>query len=434
MTTLNSYTPHSPTESPYPSTATPDEIRRARRLLDASKLRILKTPCFSSYSSLASCGSTIITTAVTTAETDGWNVSYNPHLVIDFAKAGPAYVNMLILHETFHKAYGHCSQKGFLASLPKEDQDAIAWALDCFVNTALHHLDEERMSFLPEGKKEPFVKFPDWCVLPRVDMRKKSTAQIFRWLKDQPDAAIGWGSMDKHARPAPSQQGGSNVPSNVDVLVKKEIIAGSLRDAMLNRTAGRGLGSVAGDLLGKLTAPKVRYTNLIRDWLKTTTVPGAGFSSWARTDRRALASGRYLPGSVRRQGGVLCVQVDVSASDWHEIPKFMSEIQGLIEEMRPTEVHVLQTDMIVQRHDVLKGRKLQDVERIPLQGGGGTDLREGFRYLQEKGIKVDAVVTMTDGYTEFPSSELAPMRTLWVVSTRDIQSPIGTTVFLDTSD
>lgn len=439
MTTVSvPYTPRAPSKFPYPPTATPDEVHRARKLLDACKLRILRTSVFSTYSSLASCGETIITTGVDTAETDGWNVLYNPHLVIDFAKAGPAYLNMLVLHETFHKAFGHCDPKGFLTRVDKDDQQLVEWALDCFVNTALHHLDEERRSKAPDGAASaPFVRFPDWCIQPRVEMRKKSTAQIFRWLKDQPPSSDQGGSMDTHVRRvANSAKGAANkpVPPNLAAIVKKELISGALRDAMLGRAAGTGVGSAAGDLLGKLTAPRIKYTSLIRDWLRTTNVPGAGFASWARTDRRALATGRYLPGSVRREGGVLCVQVDVSASDWHEIPKFMSEIQGLIEEMKPKEVHVLQTDTVVQRHDVLNGRRLQDVERINLQGRGGTNLCEGFRYLQEKKIKVDAVITMTDGYTGFPSPELAPMRTLWVISTQGLQSPIGTTVFLDTSD
>jgi predicted metal-dependent peptidase len=64
------------------------------------------------------------------------------------------------------------------------------------------------------------------------------------------------------------------------------------------------------------------------------------------------------------------------------------------------------------------------------KGGGGTDVREMFEYIERRGLNPQAVIVFTDGYTPWPKTLSYP--TLWCISTKGLRAPVGETLYVPT--
>lgn len=151
--------------------------------------------------------------------------------------------------------------------------------------------------------------------------------------------------------------------------------------------------------------------------------------SWSKPNRR-YAPEFYMPvmDGVGSMGEVV-IQVDISGSvSRQEIAHYNGHMKRIVEQCRPNKVHVIYTDTEVQHHDTFDSP--EDVE-IVFHSGGGTDMRAGFEYIDQKGIEPEVVVTLTDGYTPFPDALDVP--SVWCISS-DVESPVGTNVHFDMHD
>jgi predicted metal-dependent peptidase len=148
--------------------------------------------------------------------------------------------------------------------------------------------------------------------------------------------------------------------------------------------------------------------------------------TWSRPNRRFLGSGLYLPGPKREGAGEVAIAVDCSGSIGNRtLSLFGAEVASLIEESHPERVHVLYFDSRVQQVDVFEFG--QSIELTP-KGGGGTDFRPVFAYLEEHGIEPHAVVFLTDLCGTFPEDE--PRWPVIWASTEQNQAPFGATVYM----
>ena len=105
-------------------------------------------------------------------------------------------------------------------------------------------------------------------------------------------------------------------------------------------------------------------------------------------------------------------------------------MKRIIEQCRPSKVHVIYTDTEVQMHQEFE--KPEDVQ-IEFHSGGGTDMEAGLRYLEAKGIEPEVVVTLTDGYDSY-SDEAPPFDTVWCISSDQKGPPYGHKVHFDLED
>jgi predicted metal-dependent peptidase len=128
--------------------------------------------------------------------------------------------------------------------------------------------------------------------------------------------------------------------------------------------------------------------------------PGMGDDyTYDRPSRRsASVPGAILP-SLRRRPPRVCVVVDTSGSvSDAELGSALLEVAAIARALsgRRDLVTVLPCDA-----DAPLVHRLSDAHRIPLVGGGGTDLRAGFdRALR---TRPDVVVVLTDGQTPWPA-------------------------------
>jgi predicted metal-dependent peptidase len=152
-------------------------------------------------------------------------------------------------------------------------------------------------------------------------------------------------------------------------------------------------------------------------------------TSWARPNRR-YAPDFYMP---VRDGvgamGEIVIQVDISGSvSRQEIRCYNGHMKRIVEQCRPSKVHVIYTDTEVQKHEEFD--KPEDME-IQYHSGGGTHMPAGFKYIEEKGIDPEVFITLTDGYTGWDSEP--PFPTVHCISS-DCEAPYGTNIHFDLND
>lgn len=138
--------------------------------------------------------------------------------------------------------------------------------------------------------------------------------------------------------------------------------------------------------------------------------PGVGEDyRYGRPARRSAAlPGIVLP-SLRRRPPRVCVIVDTSGSVGDaELGSAILEIAAIARALggRPDLVSVISCDAAAHvTHPLCRA------ERIPLVGGGGTDLRTGFASALRASPGPDVIVALTDGQTDWPSIR-PPCRTV----------------------
>ncbi|PYY24928.1 MAG: hypothetical protein DMG62_00735 [Acidobacteria bacterium] len=149
--------------------------------------------------------------------------------------------------------------------------------------------------------------------------------------------------------------------------------------------------------------------------------------SWSPPNRRYIAAGLYLP-SVERSGvGEIVVAVDTSGSiSQKDLEQFAGEISAIAAEAEPEAIHVVYCDAAVQ-----SSQEFQDGESIRLEpkGGGGTDFRPVFAWVEENQLDPVCLIYLTDLCCHsFPEAPEYPV--LWVTKSRR-KAPFGETLRIE---
>ena len=129
----------------------------------------------------------------------------------------------------------------------------------------------------------------------------------------------------------------------------------------------------------------------------------------------------YLPGVTSEGVGEVAIAVDCSGSiHARQLGLFEAEVRSILAGQQPRLVHVLYFDAEVHRHETYRAG--QSIHLTPV-GGGGTDFRPCFRWLEEKGIHPETLVFLTDLCGTFP--EKAPGYPVIWASTETRPVPFG---------
>ena len=378
-----------------------DRIKKAH-------ISIMQHKTFCSYSGILACGKVKVNDDVSTAATNGWDVYYNPDFIEQYMKPDPE-LRFLILHEAQHKAYRHLQ---VWRALHDENAQLANIAADHFVNLSLVDMDAG----------EGFIKMPSVGVQPDPKYRGWSVKQIFEDLKANGEGQ-GQGDgegMDEHdwenamsGDPAKEQERANEI--------QRAIRQGEI---VRRKMAGKGAGNADG-VFGDLLQPKIDWKKVLREFI-TETCAGRDESSWRKPNRRFLSYDTYMPSMVGTTMTELVIGFDTSGSIFggNEMTMFVSEIKQIIEDIKPTKVHVIYWDTEVAGHQTFEEGQFA-VQDLKPKGGGGTDGSVLFKYLKENNINPQAIVQFTDGYVGDWGNTDVP--TLWAVSS-DLVAPFGTTI------
>lgn len=380
-----------------------DRIKKAH-------IAIMQHKEFCAYSGILACGKVEVSTKVPTAATNGWDVIYNPDFVEKVMSTDPK-LRLLVLHEAMHKAYRHMTVWKYLSKINPRLANI---AMDHFVNLSLTDTDAGN-GFLemPADGIQPTPKYRGWSVL-----------QIYTDLEqeDDPEQPDGPGRFDEHDFDGPDDE----APSEQEM--ENEIGRALRQGEMIRKQRSKGGAGDSDGLFGDLLAPKVDWRKALRDFI-TETCSGRDESSWSRPNRRFLADDVYMPTMMGVTLRELVVGFDTSGSIFggSEMTRFVSEISTIIEQVKPSKVHVIYWDTGIAGHQTFEDGQFA-VQDLKPKGGGGTDGAVLFKYLRKQKIKPDAIVQFTDGYVGSWGNTDVP--TLWVI-TSDIKAPWGTTIQLE---
>lgn len=343
--------------------------------------------------------------SVETAACDGTSIRYNPKFV---GKLPLSKVQGLIAHEVMHPAFLHHTRRG--------SRDKKKWNIACdyAINTILHNAGFD----LPNGR------------LLNPAYNGMTAEHIYTLLPDDPDDGGGGGGGDQDPggdggvddSPNSQNRGGSQSQQNHEEAEWKVAVAQAAHVA-------KQTGHLPGDIermMEELFEPVLPWRSILRRFM---TEKRNDDFSWKRGNRRFIAQGLYLPSRLSDDAmGEIVVCIDTSGSiSEKELTEFGSEIKGIIDEVRPSKVRVIYCDSRIAHIDEFGPN---DDLQFAAHGGGGTDFRPPFKWLEENQIVPRALVYLTDGYGPFPEQE-PDFPVMWVINNHDVTPPHGEHLVLE---
>lgn len=312
-----------------------------------------------------------------TAYTNGKDEVYGRAFV---DKLNDAELRFLVLHECYHKLYRHLTTWRWMY---EENAQAANQACDFVINVKL--VDDNTDNFATmtgELKKGCFdAKYRGW-----------DSAQVYADLKKN-GTGKGSGSgtgFDEHG-----WDDAQEMTAEERQELAREIDEAIRQGALMAGKVGSG-----GDRdLGELLQPQVDWREVLRDFV-TSTCAGSDYSTWRKPNRRYLGAGLYMPSGISERIGEIVVAIDTSGSiGGPQLSAFLSEVASIAETVNPEAVRLLYWDTRVCGDETYEGEEVQNiVTSTKPKGGGGTTVECVPQYLQDKQIKAQCVIVLTDGY------------------------------------
>jgi predicted metal-dependent peptidase len=331
-----------------------------------------------------------------TACTNGKRVQYSPAFVSDLTDEE---LKFLVAHECMHPMLEH--------NFRRQSRDPRKWniAADYVINQLL--VDEGIGKFIEGG-----------CLNKALyDAGGGMSEQIYTLLPESNDDGDGGG-------------GDGGVGGIGQDLEDGE---GTQQDQAQQAAEWRvkvAQAAQAAKMMGKLSAGMERLVDGILnptvDWREVLQRFVVKFKtddrSFSRPNRRFLSQGMYLPSRSGEVMGPIAFFIDCSGSvDDAQLAQMAAEVRTVHETLRPEKLHVVYFDSVVSHYDCFGP---DDDVKINFHGGGGTDVRAAFDYLDTEGHadEVLCAVVLTDGYTPYPEGANYPV--IWAMTT-DMQAPFG---------
>ena len=110
---------------------------------------------------------------------------------------------------------------------------------------------------------------------------------------------------------------------------------------------------------------------------------------------------------MREGVGEVAIAVDCSGSvSARQLRLFEAEVRSILEGQRPERVYVLYFDAAVHKVETYEAGQRVDLNPV---GGGGTEFGPCFEWLDERGIRPQTLVFLTDLYGSFPPVRSSPI-------------------------
>lgn len=365
------------------------------------------------------------TRSVPVAATDAKNIMINPDTYFKLPLPQRVFV---AAHEVVHNVYGdvellHRCQAA--DSVPMHDGTKMP-----FDNKAMQHAMDYRINALLVASKigelaaggllDKDMAGPNDSVL---DVYKK----VYKDLDDKgelggPDWG-GGGGFDIVLRPGastgqnPSQAASQRNQQQWQI----EVSTAQTLEQM------RSQGKMAGDLMRmfqEIIQPEVPWTEHIRGIFNRRV--GSGSYDWRRPDRRFIVRDLHLPSRSGHGAGWLVVWGDTSGSiGKRELEKYMGELGGIIEDVKPRRLTVLWCDANISHIDECEdATDLFKIRARGVGGGGGTSVMPVFDWIAQHTEAPDAFIGFTDCCVSFPP-QAPPYPIIWACVDETANAPWG---------
>lgn len=218
---------------------------------------------------------------------------------------------------------------------------------------------------------------------------------------------------------------GGTVDDHMDTEESEEKLAKRISDAM--EAAKKMAGYVPAaleDELGKLTAPKVSWQDIIRTRLLKARA-GNGRNDWTRFRARPMFSGLLVPKRKNYYAHFGCL-LDTSGSMSKDDMAFgLSQLASLDERSEGT---VVPADATIywDKSTKIKKANFEELAKVKIFGRGGTKYAEFFTDYEKNIGKCDFLIVITDGY--LLDSDIAEMKhpgvdVIWLITSGSSFNP-----------
>ena len=348
---------------------------------------------------------------IKTLRTNGKVVEYNPKFVKKVYEGNKSEVPLLFFHEYIHIFLGHP-----LRYDPKRHTDNEAFQKAC---------DYAANAIIREAK----LRVPPYFYY-EFAYHNMAVQEIYDLIADTNDNSF---NSDTHGEVAESPDV-KNDDDKCDDPCKGQSSTGNKRQEALeehDRQMQSDMQSaiMAGHMnkeLARIVEEMFRTENNWRDILASAMQVAVGMEEYSyRTVNRRYSNGDFIyPGMYSEETQVIAVFVDTSGSiDKDTLERMTGDIVGIAEDVGPERMIVLP---ISTRVNGVIDFELGDEYKLNLKGGGGTDFRPGFKWLEDNDVEPDVVVYLTDGYcSRYPEEPEYPV--IWVVwqDDRPVTFPFG---------
>lgn len=388
------------------------------QLIQKDHVALMKDPKYCLYSGVIMIGKTEVKDDVPTACTDGRNTYYGRDFM---AKLASNKRKGVILHENLHKAFRHTT---VWKHLYKENATLANMACDFVINLMIMDGVNESFVSLPENALlDPKYKGMDAGTVYRLLKEEAKGGKIHvktvgdQEGKDVPVVEVGNG-LDEH-----DWEGAEGMSTEEKETLAKDIDQALRQGAIL---AGKMSANVPREISDVLQA-KVDWRDALREFV-TSFCMDKDESTWRRPSRRWIGQDVYMPSMIGESVGRIVIGIDMSGSiGQEEVGQFLGEVQNICERVKPEGIDLLYWDTRVCQHEKYEQDQLDNLlSSTKPRGGGGTDPQCIVDYMNDKKIKAECAVILTDGYVcSWGEGWSCP--TLWGITT-GVVSDIGKTV------
>lgn len=358
-----------------------------------------------------------------TGATDGMNIWLDEDF-LDKLKLPEAV--FLVCHEIGHSMWAHMARaKNYMdAGFDGEPFDPRLWNIagDYVINDMLK---KSGIGDMPKGGL--------WRADITHDMLAEDAYRMLR--KEQKDKGGGGGKGDGlGGNGAPDSNGNDGSTLDVHIQATPQATEAEWRRAVQSAVDA---AKAIGNLPGALERFADQFVNAQVPWqekLRFTITHQAARDAvtWRSAHKRRLAlQGLIYPKYTGFGAGQIIVAVDTSGSiGERELNTFFSELAAILDDCKPEQVFVLGIDAEVNSIEELDpGANL--AEHPPkVLGGGGTDFRPAFKWVENEGHEPACLIYFTDMYGPFPEEEPG-YPVIWCSTTKDKEGPIGETVYVE---
>jgi len=170
----------------------------------------------------------------------------------------------------------------------------------------------------------------------------------------------------------------------------------ALRQAVQLATA-QGEGKMPGGLkaqIDEMFAPLAPWEEIL---LRFKTEIAKDDYRWFPPNRRFVHNDIYLPSQRSERMPEIVIMIDTSGSVFSVtelLKRFLSEVRAVFEDLQPERIHLISVDSGVR--DVRTFEQFDEIGEYQPVGGGGTDFKPGFRYLEDEQIEPMVCLYFTD--------------------------------------
>jgi predicted metal-dependent peptidase len=218
---------------------------------------------------------------------------------------------------------------------------------------------------------------------------------------------------------------GSTLDDHMDTEESEEKLAKRISDAMeaAKKMAGH-VPAALEDELGKLTAPKVTWQDIIRTRLLKARA-GNGRNDWTRFRTRPMFSGLLVPKRKNYYAHFGCL-LDTSGSMSKDDMAFgLSQLASLDERSEGT---IVPADATIYWDKATKIKKanFEEIQKVKIFGRGGTKYAEFFDDYEKNIGECDFLIVITDGF--LLDSDVAEMKhpgkdVIWLITSGSSFNP-----------